>query len=556
MSKKKTHFSYLPWIRAPFLGNISVDMKLHQLFFKEGDKLVEHGQLQSIEEPGLADKFTILRMAKFSIDFPALQRSSAQSINLIAPTERDSNMRNHKLLGYLRGNEDRCAVCQVGSDGSTGILSAFSEGVKATLGHDGYVCYFTTTKPNASSGCAEAAPSIKEEDGKSGTKRGFEQLAAMNHYNENLQRDRSTRHLSYILHLRNLNNCVKSHLISYAVKCSKKKAVDVLDLGCGMGGDIQKWLRGSFEVTRYVGVDIAKASLEQFSAERLKNIPQREKVTHLICADLGTESLTSASDTLEVHTWKSDGTGGVKNNWEAKTSPLTEADKFDVASCQFAMHYMFQNQAKADHFFAEISRHLSVGGLFVATTIDSRVIVDLAAQAVACDGSGATDHGVKKYKTDGSSITNSAKNLHFKDVRGYTLLDIGFDEAHWNKLLLGQASFTALSSGVAGGDDDWAYGLQYTFQLKDTNDASAVNAPEWLVPLGAPLERLAARHCMRVKLCKNFHEIASQDFERGSNFTNIRQSLAKFGVFNYKQTISAAEWELAHLYVALVFEKI
>ena len=61
---------------------------------------------------------------------------------------------------------------------------------------------------------------------------------------------------------------------------------------------------------------------------------------------------------------------------------------------------------------------------------------------------------------------------------------------------------------------------------------------------------------MRVKLCKNFHEIASRDFERGANATNIRQSLGKFGVFNYKQTMSAAEWKLAHLYVALVFEKL
>ena len=497
--------------------------------------MVEHGQLQSVDEEGLADKFTILRMAKFSVDFPALQRSSAQSINLIARAEHDSNKRNQKLLGYLRGNEDRCAICQVGSDGSTGILSAFSEGVKVTLGQDGYVCYFTTTKPKPLPGSGESSTAIKQEVG---TKRGLEQLAAMSHYNENLQRDRSTRHLSFILHLRNLNNCVKSHLISYAVKCSKKKAVNVLDLGCGMGGDIQKWLRGSFEVTRYVGVDIAKASLEQFSAERLKNIPQREKVTHLICADLGTESLTSATDVLEVHTWAPDGTGGVQNNWEAKTSPLIEADKFDVASCQFAMHYMFQSKEKAHHFFAEISRHLAVGGIFVATTIDSRVIVDLAAEAVACGGS------------------DGGKSLHFKDENGNTLLDIGFDEAHWKRLLLGQADYTALSSRIASGDDDWAYGLQYTFQLKDTNDASAVNAPEWLVPLGIPLDRLAARHGLRVKHCKNFHEVASHDFEKGVNATNIRNSLAKFGVFNYKQTMSAAEWHLAHLYVAIVFEKL
>ena len=90
----------------------------------------------------------------------------------------------------------------MGSDGSTGILSAFSEGVKVTLGQDGYVCYFTTTKPKPLPGSGESSTAIKQEVG---TKRGLEQLAAMSHYNENLQRDRSTRHLSFILHLRNLN---------------------------------------------------------------------------------------------------------------------------------------------------------------------------------------------------------------------------------------------------------------------------------------------------------------------------------------------------------------
>ena len=150
-------------------------MKVHQLFFKERDKVVEHGQLQSVDEEGLADKFTILRMAKFSVDFPALQRSSAQSINLIARAEHDSNKRNQKLLGYLRGNEDRCAICQVGSDGSTGILSAFSEGVKVTLGQDGYVCYFTTTKPKPLPGSGESSTAIKQEVG---TKRGLERTRA------------------------------------------------------------------------------------------------------------------------------------------------------------------------------------------------------------------------------------------------------------------------------------------------------------------------------------------------------------------------------------------
>ena len=525
-------------------------MKLHQLFFREKNKDVEHGQLSSAsEELGLADKFVILRIAKFSVDFPSLKRSQAQRINFIAPTEHDSNKRNQKLLGYLRGNEDRCAVCQVGSDGSTGVFGAFSEGVKGTLGEDGYTCYFTSTKPKSVRIELPKSDSIKEENNvkqaEVGTKRGLEQLAAMSHYNENLQRDRSTRHASLILHLRNLNNCVKSHLISYAVKSSKKKAVNVLDLGCGMGGDIQKWLRGSFEVTRYVGVDIAKASLEQFSGERLKNNPLRARVTHLICADLGTESLTNAADVLEVHEWTVDG----QSNWQAKASPLTLEDKFNVASCQFAMHYMFQTKGKAAHFFEEISRHLDTGGIFVATTIDSRVILNLAAEAEACSSSSSSSSSSKSRKMERHC-------LHFKDSLGNLLLDVSFDDAHWKRLLLDQEAYQALTHRVDGGDDEWAYGLQYTFQLNDRDNASAVNAPEWLVPLGAPLDRLAAEHGLRVKVTKNFHEIVCHDFEKGSNFTNIRSNLAKFGVYNYQQTISDIEWRLAHLYVAIVFEKV
>ena len=52
--------------------------------------------------------------------------------------------------------------------------------------------------------------------------------------------------------------------------------------------------------------------------------------------------------------------------------PLTESDLFDVASCQFALHYMFQTVERADHFFSEVSRHLVKNGLFIVTTIDCR----------------------------------------------------------------------------------------------------------------------------------------------------------------------------------------
>jgi mRNA (guanine-N7-)-methyltransferase len=56
------------------------------------------------------------------------------------------------------------------------------------------------------------------------------------------------RHNSQIFHLRNLNNWIKSAVIEYACRHLSMlvNGVNVLDLGCGKGGDIGKWLKCGF----------------------------------------------------------------------------------------------------------------------------------------------------------------------------------------------------------------------------------------------------------------------------------------------------------------------
>ena len=86
----------------------------------------------------------------------------------------------------------------------------------------------------------------------SSVKLGAEQQAAASHYND-LKRERATRHVSHIFHMRNLNNFIKMEIIDKAMRQSKlhyvnalgivPKGVTVLDFGCGMGGDILKWLK-------------------------------------------------------------------------------------------------------------------------------------------------------------------------------------------------------------------------------------------------------------------------------------------------------------------------
>lgn len=54
-----------------------------------------------------------------------------------------------------------------------------------------------------------------------------------------------SRHESLIYHLRQLNNWIKIELINLSLKMLKDshQAVDVLDVACGQGGDISKWLQ-------------------------------------------------------------------------------------------------------------------------------------------------------------------------------------------------------------------------------------------------------------------------------------------------------------------------
>ena len=50
---------------------------------------------------------------------------------------------------------------------------------------------------------------------------------------------------------------------------------------------------------------------------------------------------------------------------------------FDIVSCQFAMHYMFENETKLRTFLKNVSCKLEPGGFFIGTTIDADRVVAL-----------------------------------------------------------------------------------------------------------------------------------------------------------------------------------
>uniref|UniRef100_A0A1D1XMZ0 mRNA cap guanine-N(7) methyltransferase n=1 Tax=Anthurium amnicola TaxID=1678845 RepID=A0A1D1XMZ0_9ARAE len=182
------------------------------------------------------------------------------------------------------------------------------------------------------------------EDGKT---TNFAQRVA-DHYSARANRTLEEREASPIIHLKKLNNWIKSVLIQLYARPGDA----VLDLACGKGGDLIKWDKA--RVGYYVGIDIAEGSIEdcrtRYNGDAEQHI-QRKRFSfpaRLYCGDC----------------------------FEAHLDQVLAADApFDICSCQFAMHYSWSTEARARRALANISSLLRPGGTFIGTMPDANVII-------------------------------------------------------------------------------------------------------------------------------------------------------------------------------------
>ncbi|KAL3229093.1 mRNA cap guanine-N7 methyltransferase [Nakaseomyces bracarensis] len=165
------------------------------------------------------------------------------------------------------------------------------------------------------------------------------------HYNERtFIANRSRRHQSPIIKLRNFNNAIKFMLID---KYTKQGDV-VLELGCGKGGDLRKY--GAAGISQFIGIDISNASIQE-AHKRYQSMKNLDFQAILITGDCFGESLGVAVE------------------------PFPEC-RFpcDVVSTQFCLHYAFESEDKARRALLNVTKSLKVGGHFFGTLPDSEFL--------------------------------------------------------------------------------------------------------------------------------------------------------------------------------------
>ncbi|KAH7175797.1 mRNA capping enzyme-domain-containing protein [Dactylonectria macrodidyma] len=212
------------------------------------------------------------------------------------------------------------------------------------------------------------------------------------HYNNVPERGRDWRTRdSKIKGLRVFNNWIKSCIIqryspdedhtpgSREQGRSTDKDLLVLDIGCGKGGDLNKWQQAPQPIQLYVGLDPADVSIEQ-ARERYRTLGSRgggrggrgggrggfnnrrpppppfDARFHV--KDCYGESIENIDIIHQV-------------GWDP--SPMNRRG-FDVVSMMFSMHYAFESEKNARIMLRNVAGALKKGGRFIGCIPNSDVL--------------------------------------------------------------------------------------------------------------------------------------------------------------------------------------
>ena len=165
-----------------------------------------------------------------------------------------------------------------------------------------------------------------------------------------------------------------------------KKGNILIDFACGKAGDLPKWI-GS-ELSFVFGIDISSDNIENrlngACARYLnfkmtnKNMPYALFVNGNSSKNIrsGTNMFNDKANQITKSVFGSMGVD--KSLGPAVARQHGKAHNgFDVSSCQFAMHYMFENKNIFYNFIRNIAECTKLYGYFIATCYDGRTIFNM-----------------------------------------------------------------------------------------------------------------------------------------------------------------------------------
>lgn len=175
------------------------------------------------------------------------------------------------------------------------------------------------------------------------------------------------------------NKYVKKSLIWAAVKEVEDvtKNIKLLDLCCGKGGDLFKWQ--SANIKKVLGIDFSKDNIynrNDGACIRYINMHKKSRGGELMDVDFLVGDCGESIKKLEAFTDSRSRDYYSENYLDSKGEPM----KFNIVSCQFAIHYFLNSFIRIHQFIDNVDEHLEKGGVFVGTCLDGNIVYDKLCQ--------------------------------------------------------------------------------------------------------------------------------------------------------------------------------
>jgi SAM-dependent methyltransferase len=161
------------------------------------------------------------------------------------------------------------------------------------------------------------------------------------------------------------------------------KGKSIFDIACGKAGDLNKWVKAGYE--KIFGIDYKRDNIENASdgayARSIDKTLKKQMWSHFLYLTLD-GSMRFNDDYFKSIEDASEGKmARIAWGFEKPSSTslreyykFVKPNSFDVVSCQFAIHYFFENEKKLDNFIYNVTEHLAPGGYFIGTCLDANKI--------------------------------------------------------------------------------------------------------------------------------------------------------------------------------------
>jgi hypothetical protein len=157
----------------------------------------------------------------------------------------------------------------------------------------------------------------------------------------------------------------------------------LIDFACGQGGDLPKWIAANLSFV--FGIDISKNNIEnRISGACARYLSFRKDFKNMPYAlfVVGNSALNIRSGKAMATDKGNSITQAVfgQNALDSNLGPAVKRQYskgepgFDVSSCQFAIHYMFENKHTFYNFMRNVAECTKEGGYFVGTCYDGKTI--------------------------------------------------------------------------------------------------------------------------------------------------------------------------------------